>query len=205
MAHDAVIHLIDDDPAVRHAVAFLLTTSGYAVRVYESAEAFLSCEGTWQPGCVITDLRMPGMNGLELQRTMNDRKLPFPLIVLTANGDVSLAVEAMKAGAVDFIEKPFDDEALLRAISAAIERHGKMTDRDSEIAAAQSKIANLSAREAEVMEGLVAGHPNKVIGFDLGISMRTVEVHRANLMLKMGAGSLSELVRMVFVARSAAS
>ncbi|HEX3994974.1 MAG TPA: response regulator FixJ [Acetobacteraceae bacterium] len=202
MARDAVIHLIDDDAAVRRAVAFLLTSAGYAVRVYESAEAFLLSDSTLQPGCVITDVRMPGMDGLELQRTINARRMPFPVIVLTGNGDVPLAVEAMKAGAVDFIEKPFDDDVLLAAITTAVDRHAKALDHHAEMAAIGSKMATLSVRESEVMDGLIAGHPNKVIGFDLGISVRTVEVHRANLMMKMGAGSLSELVKMAFVARS---
>jgi two-component system response regulator FixJ len=202
MARDAVVHLIDDDDGVRQAVAFLLTTSGFAVRVYETAVAFLEALPTVQPGCIVTDVRMPEMDGLELQRQLRQRGVGLPVIVITGHGDVPLAVEAMKAGAIDFIEKPFNDEKLLSAIRVAIDQHARDAGREDEIAAIRAKIEALSPREREVLDGLVAGLPNKTIAYDLKISARTVEVHRANLMARMGAGSLADLVRMAFVIRS---
>jgi two-component system response regulator FixJ len=202
MASDAVVHLIDDDEAVRQALAFLLAASGFAVRVHESAASFLDAIATVQPGCVVTDVRMPGVDGLELQRQLKARRLGLPVIVMTGHGDVPLAVEAMKAGAVDFLEKPFEDEALLSAIRVALDRHAENLRRNEELSAIKAKLGILTARERDVLDGLVAGRPNKTIAFDLKISARTVEVHRANLMSKMGASSLSDLVRMVFVARS---
>jgi two-component system response regulator FixJ len=202
LTHDAVIHLIDDDDDVRHALAFLLTASGYAVRAYTSGDKFLEALPTLQPGCIITDVRMPGLNGLELQRALNIRQLKAPVIVMTGHGDIGMAVDVLKAGAVDFLEKPVDDEALLAAVRAASERHVLNARRDDEVAEIQTKLSILSPREAEVLNGLIAGHANKLIAYELGISARTVEVHRANVMTKMGAASLSVLVRMVLVARS---
>ena len=175
MATDAVVHLIDDDEAVRQSVAFLLTTSGFAVRVYESATAFLDALPSLQPGCVVTDVRMPGMDGLALQRELANRGVGFPVIVITGHADVPLAVEAMKSGAVDFIEKPFNDNSLLSAIRVAIAQHGRNARRDDEIAAIKAKLGSLSPREREVLDGLVAGLPNKTIAYDLGLSPRTVE------------------------------
>ncbi len=202
MATDAVVHLIDDDEAVRHAVAFLLATSGFAVRVYESASAFLDALPSVQPGCIVTDIRMPGMDGLALQRELKARDVTLPVIVITGHADVPLAVEAMKAGAVDFIEKPFADDTLLSAIRAAIDRHARDQRRDNEVTAIKARLASLSQREREVLDGLIAGMPNKTIAYDLKISARTVEVHRANLMTRMGADSVADLVRMVLVAQS---
>ena len=204
MAYDAVVHLIDDDEAVRQALAFMLTASGFAVRIYELATAFLEVTATLQPGCIVTDVRMPGMDGLELQRQLRARKISMPVIVITGHGNVPLAVEAMKEGAVDFIEKPFSKEMLLSAIKIAVDQQSRNTRRDEEVREIQTKLATLSTREREVLEGLVAGQPNKTIAYDLKISARTVEVHRANLMMKMSATSLSDLVRMTFVARTAA-
>jgi two-component system response regulator FixJ len=198
---DAIVHLIDDDDGVRHALAFLLASSGFAVRVYESATEFLSTAAGLHSGCVVTDVRMPGMSGLELQRQLKIRRIDLPVIVMTGHGDVALAVEVMKAGAVDFIEKPFQDEVLISAIRIAIGRASENAQRDDEAAAVQARLEALSPREVEVLEGLVAGFPNKTIAYDLKISSRTVEVHRANLMTKMNAGNLSSLVRMVFLVR----
>lgn len=200
MASDAVVHLIDDDDGVRQAIAFLLTSAGLAVRVHESATAFLALLPSLQPGCIVTDIRMPGIDGLELQRRLNATSAHYPVVVMTGHADVPLAVEAMKAGAVDFIEKPFDDEVLLSAIRVALDRYGRNGSRDAEIGRIQERLATLSPREHEVLRGLLAGLPNKTIGYDLGISARTVEVHRANLMTKMAAASLSDLVRMALVA-----
>jgi two-component system response regulator FixJ len=201
MAGDAVVHLIDDDEGVRQAVAFLLATSGFAVRVYESADAFLEAVPNLRSGCIVTDVRMPGMDGLALQRELRARGIALPVIVITGHADVPLAVEAMKAGAVDFIEKPFSDESLLSAIRAAIDRHVEDARRAEEVAAIKAKLNALTPREREVLDGLVAGLPNKTIAYDLKISARTVEVHRANVMARMGAHSLADLVRMVFVVR----
>ena len=176
MAHDAVVHLIEDDEGVRQGLAFLLTASGFAVRVYESAVAFLEALPSVQPGCIVTDVRMPGIDGLELQRQLNDRQIGLPIIVMTGHGDVPLAVEAMKAGAIDFLEKPFNDEVLLSAIKIAVDRHARDARRNDEAAALAGKLACLSARERDVLDGLFAGRPNKTIAYDLKISVRTVEV-----------------------------
>jgi two-component system response regulator FixJ len=204
MAHDAVVHLIDDDEAVRHSVTFLLATAGFAVRVYESAVKFLEALPTVQPGCIVTDVRMPGLDGLALQRELKARGIGLPVIVMTGHGDVPLAVEAMKAGAIDFLEKPFDDETLLSAIRLAIELHANSARRAEDMIAAKARLDSLTPREQEVLDGLVAGLPNKIIAYNMKISTRTVEVHRANLMTRMGARSLADLVRLVFIVRTAA-
>lgn len=199
MSNNQIVHVIDDDIAVRQSLAFLLSTAGLAVRVHESAVAFLSILPSAQGGCVVTDIRMPDMDGLELQRRLRANKIELPVIVITGHGDVALAVEAMKAGAVDFIEKPFDDEVLLAAIRSALARHDDQQQRKSRIVEVRGRLKLLSDREREVLEGLVAGKPNKIIAYDLGISARTVEVYRANVMTKMQADSLPELVRMVLL------
>ena len=198
---DPVVHVIDDDEAVRHSLAFLFASSGFPVRIYDSAVAFLDALTALQPGCVLTDVRMPGMSGLDLQRELIARRITLPVIVMTGHGDVALAVEAMKAGAVDFIEKPFSDDTILNAIRAAFDRHTRDMMQNGEAAAAASRLETLTPREREVLDGLVAGLPNKTIAYDLDISPRTVEVHRANLMTKMAAASLPELVRMVLLTR----
>lgn len=195
----AVIHLIDDDDGVRQSLAFSLTAAGLAVRSYGSATAFLAALPGLQPGCVVTDIRMPGVDGLELQRRLAVVRTDMPVIIMTGHGDVRLAVQAMKAGAVDFIEKPFDDEVLLTAIRTALDRYDRTGTREADAAEVRGKRAALSIREEEVLQGLLIGHPNKTIAYDLKLSVRTVEVHRANLMAKMGAGSLADLVRMVLV------
>ncbi|TAJ97951.1 MAG: response regulator [Reyranella sp.] len=195
-----VVHVIDDDVDVRQSLAFLLSTAGLAVRVHESAIAFLKVLPDAQPGCVVTDIRMPEMDGLELQRRLLELKAGFPVIVMTGHGDVPMAVEAMKAGAVDFIEKPFDDETLLSAIRSALDSHSRNREREDRMVAIRKRLDALSSRERDVLSGLAAGKANKVIAYDLGISARTVEVYRANVMTKMQADSLSELVRMVLMA-----
>lgn len=201
MTTDAVVHLIDDDEGVRHAVAFLLATSGFAVRVHESATMFLEALSSLQPGCIVTDVRMPGMDGLALQRELKKRDVRLPVIVITGHADVPLAVEAMKAGAVDFIEKPFNDERLLSAVRIAINNQSQGRHRDSEMTIIKARLASLSSREREVLAGLVAGRPNKAIANELNISARTVEVHRANLMTRMDADSIADLLRMVFLVK----
>ena len=199
MTAERVVHVIDDDADVRQSLAFLLTAAGLTVRMHDSAVSFLDVLPEIKDGCVVTDVRMPGMDGLELQRRLRQLKAKLPVIVMTGHGDVPLAVEAMKSGAVDFIEKPFEDETLLSAIRSALARQAQASDRDARATAIQQRIAKLSEREREVLDRLVAGKANKVIAFELGISPRTVEVYRANVMTKMQADSLSELVRMALI------
>jgi len=197
MPDNRIVHIVDDDEAVRQSLAFLLSSTGLAVRVYDSATSFLAGLASVKGGCLITDMRMPDMTGLELLHQLRAKACGLPAIVITGHGDVALAVEAMKAGAIDFIEKPFDQEAILTAVKAALERGGEGGD----TAAIAARLASLSERERQVLEGLIAGHPNKTIAYDLGISPRTVEVYRANLMTKMEARSLSELIRMAILAK----
>ncbi len=202
MTAEPVVHIVDDDPAVRESVAFLLSTAGFDVRAYESAEALLDRAPALEPGCIVTDIRMPAMGGLDLIAELRRRGVHRQIIVITGHGDVPLAVEAMKAGAQDFIEKPFDDETLLAAVRAALQRDSVSGERAAARAAAVARIATLSGREREVLDGLVAGMANKVIAQNLGISPRTVEIYRANVMAKMEAASLSDLVRMAILASS---
>jgi two-component system response regulator FixJ len=199
LGHSDIVHVIDDDADVRQSLAFLLSAAGLAVRVHESADAFLKVLPEVQEGCVVTDVRMPGIDGIELQRRLAGASVRLPVIVMTGHGDIALAVEAMKSGAVDFIEKPFDDEILLAAIRAALARRADDRERHARSAEVRGRIELLSERERQVMEGLVAGKPNKIIAYDLGISARTVEIYRANVMTKMQADSLSALVRMVLL------
>jgi two-component system, LuxR family, response regulator FixJ len=202
MSSGAVVHLIDDDEDIRRALAFLLSTAGLAVRVHESALKFLESLDTLQPGCIVSDVRMPGMDGLELQQRLKAMGVKMPIIIMTGHADVPLAVQAMKAGAVDFIEKPFDDEILLSAIRIAVNVYDKNGQSSMEIAQIQARLDTLSAREKDVLKGLLAGHANKTIAYDLELSPRTVEVHRASVMSKMKARSLSELVRMAMLAKA---
>jgi two-component system response regulator FixJ len=194
------VHVIDDDEAVRESLGFLLRTAKFDVHTYDSAVAFLSALPDAGAGCIITDVRMPEMSGIDLLRRLKELGVNTPVIVITGHGDVPLAVEAMKIGAVDFLEKPFDDDALLTSVRAALGRAEQERHRDSERSEMQERLATLSAREREVLDGLVAGLPNKTIAYDLGISPRTVEIYRANVMTKMKAASLSELVRMALIA-----
>jgi two-component system response regulator FixJ len=200
MPINAVVHLVDDDEQVRRALAFLLGTAGLAVRLHESALRFLEKLDDIQPGCIVSDVRMPGMDGLGLQRALKEKGVDMPMIIMTGHADVGLAVAAMKAGAVDFIEKPFDDEVLLGSVRLALSRYDMVGQSSGEIARIRARADSLSARERQVMEGLLTGLPNKTIAYDLAISPRTVEVHRANVMAKMAAKSLSELVRMAILA-----
>lgn len=196
---DAVVHVIDDDEAVRESLTFLLKTAGLAVRTYENATAFLHDDPKGKSGCVVTDVRMPDISGIDLLHRLRELNVNLPVIVITGHGDVPLAVEAMKSGALEFLEKPFDDDALLNAVNVALRHQGADAKREADRTEIMDKLASLSNRERQVLEGLVAGHPNKTIAFDHGISPRTVEIYRANLMSKMQAGSLSELVRMALV------
>jgi two-component system response regulator FixJ len=195
-----MVHVIDDDDAVRESLEFLLRTAQIPVRTYDSATAFLDVLPAAESGCIITDVRMPDLSGIDLLRRLKELDVTMPVIVITGHGDVPLAVEAMKVGAVDFFEKPFDDEALIGAVRSALDRQENAGKRNTELAEIRTKLDTLSGRERDVLQGLVAGHPNKTIAYDLGISPRTVEIYRANLMTKMNAASLSDVVRMAIVA-----
>jgi two-component system, LuxR family, response regulator FixJ len=196
MPSDQTVYVIDDDDAARDSLAFLFRTADVSVRTYASATEFLAAAAALKGGCVVTDVRMPQMDGLELLRRLRALDIALPVIVMTGHGDIPLAVEAMKAGATDFFEKPFSDEAMLSAVHRALGREREDRAREAERDAVKERLASLTARERQVLEGLVAGRANKNIAFDLGISARTVEIYRANVMTKMQAASLSELVRM---------
>jgi two-component system, LuxR family, response regulator FixJ len=201
MASDkGVVHVIDDDEASRQSLAFLLQSAKIDVQTHASAAIFLDELPDLNADCIVTDVRMPGLSGIDLLRRLRELNIAAPVIVMTGHGDVPLAVEAMKIGAVDFFEKPFDDEALLASVRSALRQQEGEKKRDVARAEIDSRIAALSNRERDVLAGLVAGRANKQIAYDLGISPRTVEIYRANLMNKMQAGSLSELVRMALVA-----
>ncbi|MGY3443403.1 response regulator FixJ [Bradyrhizobium sp. USDA 4473] len=194
------ILVIDDDAAMRDSLAFLLDISGFWVTTYETALEFLNDIASGPVDCVVSDIRMPGMSGLELVRKLKADRIDCPVVLITGHGDVSLAVEAMKAGAIDFIEKPFEDEVLLRAINAALEARPVKPAGDAAKLQAEARLAELSSRERDVLRGLLAGKINKVIAHDLGISPRTVEVYRANLMAKTNVRSMSELMRIAIAA-----
>ena len=199
MPADRLVYVVDDDEAVRDSLSLLLEARGYTVRSFAGAPEFLAAAPTLRPGCLIADIRMPAMDGLELQQRLIERGLAFPLIVITGHGDVPLAVRAMKAGAIDFIEKPFAVETILSSVAAALERVAEPHDQH-QAATALARLALLTPREREVLQGLLVGLPNKSIAYDLAISPRTVEIHRARVMDKMGARSLSELIRMSLAA-----
>ena len=199
-AAQAVVHIIDDDEGLRESLAFLLRSAALEVRSFDSAKAFLEVLPDAAPGCVITDVRMPDMSGIELLRRLKELKIGVPVIVITGHGDIALAVEAMKIGAADFFEKPFDDDLLVASVHAALQQQQDQTKRGIERAEIEHRIATLSPREKDTLAGLIEGRANKQIAFDLGISPRTVEIYRANLMNKMQADSLSGLVRMALLA-----
>jgi two-component system, LuxR family, response regulator FixJ len=200
MLSNPIVHVIDDDDAARDSLAFLLRSAGIDVRTYETAPALLATIKPLLPGCIITDVRMPEMTGIELLRRLRENGVDIPIIVITGHGDIPLAVEAMKHGAADFFEKPFDDEALLTAVRNALNKLEGTAQKMAERATLNERLAALSNRERQVLEGIVAGKPNKVIAFDCAISPRTVEIYRANVMTKMQAASLSDLVRMALIA-----
>jgi len=194
------VYVVDDDEAMRDSLSLLLETKGYVVKNFGSAPAFLAAAPLLPIGCLIVDIRMPEMDGLELQEQLKARMLGFPLIVITGYADVPLAVRAMKAGALDFIEKPFVPETILDSLSGAFSRLASPNERNPAATAAAEKLALLSPREREVLAGLLEGLPNKSIAYDLEISSRTVEIYRARVMGKMEARSLSELIRLALAA-----
>lgn len=200
MSERRLIHIVDDEESIRKSASFMLRTSGFDVKTWTSGVAFLKEAKSVDPGCVLLDIRMPEMDGLEVQVAMNERGIAFPVIVLTGHGDISIAVQAMKEGAVDFLEKPFEKAQLLGAIEAAFDRLDNKEDAVASQQNANVRVAALTPRERDVLRGLVRGHPNKTIAYDLGISPRTVEVHRANVMTKLEVRSLSEALRIAFAA-----
>ncbi|MEA1677700.1 response regulator transcription factor [Nitrospirillum sp. BR 11163] len=197
---ELTLAIVDDDEAVRDALSALFQAEGYPVATYPSAIGFLEAGADGVPGCVIADINMPGMTGLELQAELARRGCPLPMIILTGQGDVPKAVTALKAGAVDFIEKPFAIDALVRAVETAMARFGHALRHQAESQAAHSRLETLSTREREVMDLLVAGHPNKVIAWKLGISARTVENHRARVMEKTGCDNVPALIHLSMAA-----
>lgn len=199
MPTEPVVHVIDDDDAARHSLKFLIDCAGYRVADYNSALAFLAAlpaDGHIGPGCIVTDVRMPEMTGLELVDRLKERGVAEPVIVITGHADVPMAIQAMKAGVVDFVEKPFADDAILSVIHEALEKRTAEVEADAEGQEIAQKLDSLSQREREVLDRLVEGKANKIIAFELGISVRTVEVYRANVMTKMQVKSLPQLVRM---------
>jgi two-component system response regulator FixJ len=199
MSGELLVHVIDDDEAVRDSLEWVFETAEIAVRSYESALAFLEALGPAPSGCVVTDVRMPGMSGLDLLQTLQDRGVQIPVIVITGHGDIPLAVEAMRAGAQDFLEKPFEEARLLASVQRAFER-GSGRPLSKEQADAHARIARLSQRERQVLKRLVDGQANKTVAWELGISARTVEVYRAKLMEKMQAAAFADLVRIALQA-----
>ena len=195
-----VVHIVDDDEAMRDSLLFLLDSAGLEARAYDSAASFLNALPGLEPGCILTDVRMPQINGLEMVRRVKAVGVELPVIVMTGHADLALAIEAMRAGVIDFLEKPFEDEVLLSALRAGLGRGEADRQRAQGRQDVRDRRAALSGREAEVLDGLLAGKPNKIIAYDLGISPRTVEIYRANVMTKMQAGSLSDLVRMSLLA-----
>jgi two-component system, LuxR family, response regulator FixJ len=194
------IYVIDDDEAVRDSLVFQLEAAGFEVQSFASAGAFLEVAPTAPPGCIISDVQMPGIDGMELQKRLAEMQLPFPLIIITGHGDVSLAVRAMKAGAVDFIEKPFSEQEILSCINSAQSRFSEQQASAAAASSARDKLGLLTPREREIFDQLIRGKQNKVIGYDLNISPRTVEVHRARVFEKLEARNLSELVRLALTA-----
>ena len=197
-----LVHLVDDDAAIRRSAGFMLKTSGYQVRSYESGIDLLKTPGGLGQGCILLDIRMPGMDGLEVQQALKDKGVTLPVIIMTGHGDVTLAVKAMKAGAIDFIEKPFEKATLLRAIDEGINRLREVAAGRDLAKEAAVRLQSLTPRERDVLDGLAKGLPNKTIAYDLGISPRTVEIHRANLMTKLNVRSLSEALRIAFAAEA---
>ena len=200
MSHRQMIHIIDDEEAVRSSLAIMLQVAGYAVMTWPGGAGFLREAAHVEPGCVLLDIRMPEMDGLEVQRTMQEHGITWPVVVLTGHGDVSTAVAAMKAGAIDFLEKPLAKSTLVTAIEAALQSFEGTDAARRRAALAGQRIARLTAREQEVLRGLANGLPNRNIAHELAISPRTVEIHRANLMAKLGVRTLSDALRLAFSA-----
>ena len=200
MTDKKLIHIVDDEDSIRRSVSFMLKTSGYQVETWNSGQAFLKEVKHAEHGCILLDVRMPEIDGLEVQRALAERGVTMPVVIMTGHGDISIAIRAMKAGAVDFLEKPFEKSALIAAIEESFQRIANATDASARAADAETILGVLTARERDVLEGLAKGLPNKTIAYDLGISPRTVEVHRANVMTKLDVRSLSDALRIAFAA-----
>ncbi len=200
MSKERVVHIVDDDDAVRRSAAFMLRNAGFQIENHVSGMAFLKVAKTAQRGCVLLDVRMPEMDGLQVQAEMATTGIDMPIVILTGHGDISIAVKAMRAGAVNFIEKPYEKEQLLAALDDAFTRFDRAKGKEMLASEAQTRLASLTGRERDVLNGLVTGYPNKTIAYDLGISPRTVEIYRANMMEKLRVRSLSEALRIAFIA-----
>jgi FixJ family two-component response regulator len=196
MNTEPIVYVVDDDQAVRDSLRWLIESIGHRVEAFDHAQEFLDAYDSEQPGCLVLDVRMPGMSGLDLQDRLRDRGIQLPIIIITGHGDVPMAVRAMKSGALDFVEKPFSDQVLLERIQQALDLDGRMRQRFERVKDIAARLATLTPREREVMDQVVAGHANKVIAYELGVSMKTVEAHRGKVMRKMKARSLSDLVQM---------
>ncbi len=199
MQSGSVVYIVDDDKAIRDSLSLLMISIGFESRAYESAESFLNGADFTIPGCLIADIRMQGMSGLELQQVLNDKSIDMPVIIITGHGDVPMAVQAMQAGAVDFLEKPYDNDVLVSRIKQCLSEVTKSQDKMRIVAEAKTRISRLTPREREVMNLLVEGKHNKVIAKELSISVRTAEAHRAKVMKKLNADSLSDVVRLAMV------
>lgn len=200
MTDKGLVHIVDDEETMRRSISYALKTSGYPVKTWSSGAAFLKEVRHVEDGCILLDVRMPDIDGIEVQRILAERGVTMPVVIMTGHGDISIAVRAMKAGAVDFLEKPFEKTSLLHAIGMAFERLSTRTGAIARAVDAAVIISALTLRERDVLEGLAQGLPNKTIAYDLGVSTRTVEVHRANLMVKLGVRSLSDALRIAFAA-----
>ena len=200
---EKLVYLVDDEEAIRRSAGFMLRTSGFKVESFASGVEFLKDVRDLPLGCVLLDIRMPGMDGLEVQQALIERGVAMPVVIMTGHGDVNIAVRAMKAGAIDFIEKPFEKAVLMAALDQAQARLDRSGQRRTNAEEAATRLKILTPREREVLDGLVEGLPNKTIAFDLGISPRTVEIHRANVMAKLEVRSLSEALRLAFAAADA--
>lgn len=205
MSDKRTVHLVDDEEAIRRSAGFLLRSNGFDVVTYVSGTEFLASVGRSVPGCILLDIRMPGIDGLDVQRTLGERGIAFPVIMLTGHGDITLSVRAIKAGAVDFLEKPFEKATLLLAVEEAFGRLADTQTQQLDASDATIRLAGLTPRERDVLEGLVAGQPNKITAYKLGISTRTVEAHRANLTHKLGVRSISDVLRLAFAANLGSS
>lgn len=199
MSEIGQVHIIDDDDAIRDSLVFLLTSASIVAVEHSSAESFLEALPGLAIGCIVTDVRMPGMSGIALLQRLQAADKHLPVIVMTGHGDIPMAVEALKTGAFDFIEKPFSDDQMISVVRSALAYRTRAKRQDSDRAGILARVESLTQRERDVFEGLVAGHPNKTIAYDLGISPRTVEIYRANVMVKLNAASLSDVVRMAFI------
>jgi two-component system response regulator FixJ len=200
MSADRIVYVVDDDDSVRDSVAVLLQTAGYEVHAFPSGSAFLQMADAAQPGCVLLDMQMPEMSGLEVQEQLNERGFGFPVVVLTGQGDLGVAVRAMKGGAFEFLEKPCDGDALLACLEDAFRHLEATSEETARTQSARALVAGLTNREAEVLQGLLGGLPNKLIAYQLGISIRTVEIYRANVMDKLQARSFSAAIRIALAA-----